>query len=767
MKVRKTACLLIVLVMMTNPFLEVLAEEQTMVTGPDGSSEPAPPGEGIHIEAEVSEAAGEYKITGADVHAVNTDYGLSVVNYTNAPVTVQSDVNINVDTTQQSAVVVEAGEGSGQVPQTENTGSGSPDGNTDNQGVDNSVIDTILDDSGQYAGGLHADTQCGGDVSVDAKEVTVSTGGETDTTYGVFIGENTGSENDSNSSGTVSVDADGVKVTAENTAAGAVLKADDEISAVLNVGEKGISVSGGNSVGALLSAEKGGSASATIEKKGITVSGGEATGVFGRADNPGTEISLNISNGGITVASENGSAAGISMEAHNGADASAKVAGVVSASADFGNVVGIILDAVDDNTTVKLNTDGIQAKCKDNAIGLEITAVDGSAISAEIGKDGIKATGSNSAGALLESKNGASVSLSVKGDVHSYENGLILFNGEGSTAGSTDVFIEGTLSGEIRSVAVGSANVKDAVSLTVWKAELNHYGKVAEAIDASLSGEAEKFEKRILYIIKVEQPEAGGSLSIARKDGKDIARSHSEKVANEGDIILLRADVEDGYKLTAAYNGKGLKIDLLKNENGEYYVIVPKGGGVYLTAELEYIGDIEEKEENQPRKEQQRKEQQIEELKPIKDEPKLQNEEPKPQNQGRIRYDEEIGRYGPAYNYPKTYIVGLYDNPQISITDANIISNFSGEQQVAIVLTKLGMEGVLRVCGLRLKDIAKKAAESIKSDLSSLVKTERLTIDGETADWQVIRVCTNGKIDMYCFRMLIDGTWISKVISES
>jgi len=167
------------------------------------------------------------------------------------------------------------------------------------------------------------------------------------------------------------------------------------------------------------------------------------------------------------------------------------------------------------------------------------------------------------------------------------------------------------------------------------------------------------------------------------------------------------------------------------------------------------IGDIEQKEENQPRKEQQK-----EEIKPIK-------EEPKPQNQGRIRYDEEIGRYGPAYNYPKTYIVGLYDNPRISIADANTISSFSGEQQVAIVLTKLGMAEVLRVFGLRLKDIANKAADTIKSDLSSLVKTERLTIDGETADWQVIRVCTNGRIDMYCFHMLIDGIWIGKVISES
>lgn len=739
MRIRGITSLLVLFVMMANPFMEVLAEEQTTVTGPNGYSEDFSSGEGIRIEAEVPEAAGEYTITGADIQATDADadYGLSVINYTDQTVTVQSDVNINVDTTQQSPVVVEAGEGSGQAPQPGNTGSGSPDGNTDNPGVDNSVIAAILDPPGSDAGGLQADTQYGGDVSVDAKEVTVSTGGETATTYGVFIGENEGSENDSNSSGTVSVDADGVKVTAENTAAGAVLKADDEKSAVLNVGEGGISVSGDKSVGTLLSAEKGGSASATIEKKGITASGGEATGVFGRADNAGTEISLNVSNGGITVVSENGSAAGISMEAHNGADASAKVAGVVSASADFGNVVGIILDAVDDNTTVKLNTDGIQAKCKDNAIGLEITAVDGSAISAEIGKDGIKATGSNSAGALLESQNGAIVSLSVKGDVHSYENGLILFNGEDSTAGSTDVFIEGTLSGDIRAVAVGSANVKNAVSLTVWKAELNHYGNVAEAIDASLSGEAEKFEKKILYIIKVEQPKAGGSLSIARKDGKDIARSHSEKVANEGDIILLRADVQDGYKLTAAYNGKGLKIDLLKNENGEYYVIVPKGGGVYLTAELEYIGDIEQKE-IQPQKEE------------------------------RIRREEVNDAVMPEHssaNKARTYIEGLYEN-RILINDVNTITSFSGEQQVAIVLTKLGMGDVLRVIGLRIKDIANKAAESIKSNLSSLVKTERLTIDGETADWLVINVRTNGNLNKYCFQQLIDGIWISKVISE-
>jgi len=83
-----------------------------------------------------------------------------------------------------------------------------------------------------------------------------------------------------------------------------------------------------------------------------------------------------------------------------------------------------------------------------------------------------------------------------------------------------------------------------------------------------------------------------------------------------------------------------------------------------------------------------------------------------------------------------------------------------------IKLTKLGMAEVMRMFGLQIKGLAYMAAVTIKSNLSSLVKTERLTIDGDTADWLVIRVRTNGHTDKYCFRQLIDGIWISKIISE-
>ena len=45
--------------------------------------------------------------------------------------------------------------------------------------------------------------------------------------------------------------------------------------------------------------------------------------------------------------------------------------------------------------------------------------------------------------------------------------------------------------------------------------------------------------------------------------------------------------VPDGYTLTGAYNGEGEKIALEKDADGNYYVVVPRGGGVYLSVELE------------------------------------------------------------------------------------------------------------------------------------------------------------------------------------
>ncbi len=136
--------------------------------------------------------------------------------------------------------------------------------------------------------------------------------------------------------------------------------------------------------------------------------------------------------------------------------------------------------------------------------------------------------------------------------------------------------------------------------LTVWKIQLNDRGNVAETIvtneDDPLGDDghsetnvtaAKDFEKHIMYIIKVEQPGEGGTIKALDKNGNKLLKSYDFDVAHEGDKVILKANLADGYKLIAAYNGKGKKVPLLKDANGNYYIIVPKGGGVYLSVELE------------------------------------------------------------------------------------------------------------------------------------------------------------------------------------
>lgn len=142
------------------------------------------------------------------------------------------------------------------------------------------------------------------------------------------------------------------------------------------------------------------------------------------------------------------------------------------------------------------------------------------------------------------------------------------------------------------------------LNLTVWKIKPNEQGNVAEySINpwhypdgippqgTVLEGKDQEFEKKIMYIIKVKQPTQGGIINVVDKDGNELLKSFGFDVAHEGEKVLLKADLEKGYKLVSAYNENDEKVPLLKDENGNYYIIVPKGGGIYLGAELETVSD--------------------------------------------------------------------------------------------------------------------------------------------------------------------------------
>jgi len=99
---------------------------------------------------------------------------------------------------------------------------------------------------------------------------------------------------------------------------------------------------------------------------------------------------------------------------------------------------------------------------------------------------------------------------------------------------------------------------------------------------------AKEAEKKIQYIVRLEPPKEGATLSVTDDQGQALQQGSSgESVATQDTKVLMKIDMQDGYTLTGAYNGKGEKVMLSKDAAGNYYVMVPKGGGVYLSVTLD------------------------------------------------------------------------------------------------------------------------------------------------------------------------------------
>ena len=175
-----------------------------------------------------------------------------------------------------------------------------------------------------------------------------------------------------------------------------------------------------------------------------------------------------------------------------------------------------------------------------------------------------------------------------EGDLSTEEEGIYL-DGEGNF----DVLIAGTLSSEGTPVLISDTVNPENVSITVWKIENpveaeTEDGRKEEHVvlegkpgeEAGVTENSQKVEAGIQYIIKIEPSRE----DMIQLDGTE--KSHGYDTAREGDTVTMIISVPKGYKLTGAYNGEGEKVPLEKDENGNYYVKVPKGGGVYLSAEI-------------------------------------------------------------------------------------------------------------------------------------------------------------------------------------
>lgn len=202
---------------------------------------------------------------------------------------------------------------------------------------------------------------------------------------------------------------------------------------------------------------------------------------------------------------------------------------------------------------------------------------------------------------VTEGENGI-ISLVVDGDITGGLEGLYAeIEGENN---AVSALITGTLTGGEAAVALmmdgnDGQFASDTLDLTVWRivpvdgvvAANAQYSNDVDNGYAATYTQNEDFEATIKYIIKVEQPEAGATLTATDADGAVLGQvangDDAYDVALEGEKVLLKVELEPGYKLTGAFNGDGEKVALSQDANGNWYVEVPKGGGVYLSVELE------------------------------------------------------------------------------------------------------------------------------------------------------------------------------------
>ena len=317
----------------------------------------------------------------------------------------------------------------------------------------------------------------------------------------------------------------------------------------------------------------------------------EAESTGGKSDATGigangiiTEV---VALGNVTVSadSEDASATGIWTYATNN--------GITTVTVD-----GDIKAATSDADLDKTSSQGIYAAASVNgAIDITVGNKD------NLNENGIITQGGNiqtdGNGINIINSGSANTEIEVLGDVNADNYGLKIQSSGDSVA---DVIINGTLSGKESSVVISGSTTAENVQMTVWKIELTEADNEEEKHAVTkenkvytyneetktylpephqvVTEETKKIEENIRYIIKIE-----------KNDNADLGVEGTEKVneyatAKEGDKVILKVTPNEGYVVSEAYNGLGIKKPLLKDTDGNYYVIVEQGGGVYLSALL-------------------------------------------------------------------------------------------------------------------------------------------------------------------------------------
>ena len=316
----------------------------------------------------------------------------------------------------------------------------------------------------------------------------------------------------------------------------------------------------------------------------VAAEGNNATGISGAAEVRG-ESTITVDQS-VTVAGTE-KAEGVKAEVHEDGKVTVTVHGSLEAKGNSASGISVL--ATEENSEAEITIDKevtVDGQSGD-VYGLNVSAASGSSVNISAGAVNAGAgPNSNSdpdqteAMHIVTKDSGTEVTIRVSGDVVSGGDGIFV---DDELGGDVDIIIDGTLSTE--GIPVVTFGDTDHVSLAVWKIEGDNSEGSSGGTEGSSAGQAASdYASYAYYIIKSEQPKAGGSFKLdgtGKKDDFDVAR-FNEKVS-------LLVSLADGYQLNGAYNGDNVRVSLDKDEKGNYFLRVPMGGGVYLSVDISEI----------------------------------------------------------------------------------------------------------------------------------------------------------------------------------
>lgn len=309
---------------------------------------------------------------------------------------------------------------------------------------------------------------------------------------------------------------------------------------------------------------------------------------------------------GVTAFSANATVNGDVSATAEGKE-SADAAGVnARSSSRFGGSTSVVVNGDVSSVAYSQNILPEGADPEETLVGADATGINARAVD-ENYKTSVIVNGNVSAIAKSPDENHSASGIGIwksEGDVSVTVVGDVSSNGEGArisqNKGNVDIIVDGTLSGTDSAIYTRGFSLAEYdyengtvfpeaanLNVTVWQIKSDS-GNLVKSYgideDTNKWQELEKREEEILksinYIIRTDKAE-NGTITLS---GTTLVGGYD--TAHESQEVVIKVETASGYKLDAVKNGSST---LTRNDDGTYTLIVPRGGGVQLSAVLSAI----------------------------------------------------------------------------------------------------------------------------------------------------------------------------------